>query len=141
MPYLLDTCVVSELRKPGINPGVLSWISSIDPNEAFLSVLTIGEIRSGIELHRLRNPMGAGNLERWLLGLETHYAERILPITAKVADRWGRLSPSQPLPAVDGMIAATGLEYQLIVVTRNISDFQRSGVNTLNPYSEIVTDQ
>jgi toxin FitB len=135
MPYLLDTCIVSELRKPGINPGVSAWISSINANEAFLSVLTIGEIRSGIELHRLRNPAGAGNLERWLLGLETHYAERILPITAKVADRWGRLSPSQPLPAVDGMIAATGLEFQLIVVTRNVSDFQRSGVSTLNPFS------
>jgi predicted nucleic acid-binding protein len=135
MPYLLDTCIVSELRKPGINPGVSAWISSINANEVFLSVLTIGEIRSGIELHRLRNPAGAGNLERWLLGLETHYAERILPITAKVADRWGRLSPSQPLPAVDGMIAATGLEFQLIVVTRNVSDFQRSGVSTLNPFS------
>jgi hypothetical protein len=135
MPYLLDTCIVSELRKPSINPGVSAWISSINANEAFLSVLTIGEIRSGIELHRLRNPAGAGNLERWLLGLETHYAERILPITAKVADRWGRLSPSQPLPTVDGMIAATGLEFQLIVVTRNVSDFQRSGVSTLNPFS------
>jgi predicted nucleic acid-binding protein len=135
MPYLLDTCIVSELRKPGINPGVSAWISSINANEAFLSVLTIGEIRFGIELHRLRNPAGAGNLERWLRGLETHYAERILPITAKVADRWGRLSPSQPLPAVDGIIAATGLEYQLIVVTRNVSDFQRSGVSTLNPFS------
>jgi predicted nucleic acid-binding protein len=135
MPYLLDTCIVSELRKPGINPGVSAWISSINANEAFLSVLTVGEIRSGIELHRLRNPTAAGNLERWLLGLETHYAERILPITARVADRWGRLSPSQPLPAIDGLIAATGLEYQLIVVTRNVTDFQRSGANTLNPFN------
>ena len=135
MPYLLDTCIVSELRKHGINPGVSDWISSINTNEAFLSVLTIGEIRSGIELHRLRNPTAAGNLERWLLGLETHYAERILPITARVADRWGRLSPSQPLPAIDGLIAATGLEYQLIVVTRNVTDFQRSGANTLNPFN------
>ena len=135
MPYLLDTCIVSELRKPGINPGVSAWLSSINANEAFLSVLTVGEIRSGIELHRLRNPTAAGNLERWLLGLETHYAERILPITARVADRWGRLSPSQPLPAIDGLIAATGLEYQLIVVTRNVTDFQRSGANTLNPFN------
>jgi predicted nucleic acid-binding protein len=135
MPYLLDTCIVSELRKPGVNPGVLAWISSINANEAFLSVLTIGEIRSGIELHRLKNPAGAGNLERWLLGLETHYADRILPITAKVADRWGRLSPSQPLPAIDSLIAAIGLEYQLTVVTRNVADFQRSGASTLNPFS------
>jgi len=136
MPYLLDTCIISELRKPGINPGVSAWISGINASEAFLSVLTIGEIRSGIELHRRNNPTGAGNLERWLLGLETHYAERIIPITAKVADRWGRLCPRQPLPAVDGLIAATGLEYQLVVVTRNITDFQRSGVNTLNPFSD-----
>jgi toxin FitB len=135
MPYLLDTCVVSELRKPGINPGVSAWISSINENEAFLSVLTVGEIRLGIELHRLRNPTGAGNLERWLLGLETHYAERILPITTKIADRWGRLSPRQPLPTSDGLIAATGLEHGLTVVTRNLADFQRSGVNTVNPFS------
>jgi predicted nucleic acid-binding protein len=135
MPYLLDTCVVSELRNPGINPGVSAWISSINENEAFLSVLTVGEIRLGIELHRLRNPTGAGNLELWLLGLETHYAERILPITTKIADRWGRLSPRQPLPTSDGLIAATGLEHGLTVVTRNLADFQRSGVNTVNPFS------
>jgi predicted nucleic acid-binding protein len=135
MPYLLDTCIVSELRKPGINPGVSAWISRIDPNEAFLSALTIGEVRRGIELHRHKNPSSAGNLERWLEGLETHYAERILPVNTKVADRWGRLSPLQALPAVDGLIAATALEHQLTVVTRNVADFQRSGVNTLNPFS------
>ncbi len=137
MPYLLDTCIVSELRKPLANSGVSSWISSVRADDVYLSVLTIGEIRVGIEQHRLRNPSGAGNLERWLLGLETHYAARILPITASVADRWGRLSPHQPLPAVDGLIAATGLEHQLTVVTTNIADFQRSGVNTLNPFLEL----
>jgi toxin FitB len=136
MPYLLDTCIVSELRKPLANPGVSSWVSSVRSDEVYLSVLTIGEIRTGIEQHRHKNPSGAGNLERWLLGLETHYAERILPITIRVADRWGRLSPSLPLPAIDGLIAATGLEHQLTVVTRNVADFQRSGVNTLNPFSE-----
>jgi len=135
MPYLLDTCIVSELRRTSINPGVSSWISGIRADEAYLSVLTIGEIRAGIELHRLRNPSGAGNLERWLIGLETHYAERILPITARIADRWGRLSPRQPLPASDGLIAATSLEHGLTVVTRNVVDFQRSGANTLNPFS------
>jgi toxin FitB len=135
MPYLLDTCIVSELRKPSINPGVSAWISGINANEAFLSVLTIGEIRSGIELHRLRNPSGAGNLERWLLGLETYYGERILAITAKIADRWGRLSHRQPLPVSDGLIAATAIEHKLAVLTRNVSDFQRSGVNTINPFT------
>jgi predicted nucleic acid-binding protein len=67
--------------------------------------------------------------------LESHYAERILPITTAVADRWGRLCLNQPLPASDGLIAATGIEHKLTIVTRNVSDFQRSGVNTLNPFS------
>jgi predicted nucleic acid-binding protein len=135
MPYLLDTCIVSELRKPAVNHGVSAWMSGIKADEAFLSVLTLGEIRLGIELHRLKNPAAAGSLEKWLLGLEAHYAERILPITLRVADRWGRQPQSQRLPAIDGLIAATGLEHGLTVVTRNVTDFRRSGVNTLDPFS------
>jgi predicted nucleic acid-binding protein len=121
MGYLLDTCIVSELRKKNCNPGLLAWMA--------------GEIRRGIELHRRKNPVEAGSLERWLLGLEMHYADRILPITALIADRWGRLCPQQPLPAIDGLIAATGLEHRLTVVTHNQADFRRSGVNTLDPCS------
>mgnify|MGYP001601918508 CR=1 FL=1 len=135
MAYLIDTCVVSELRKPRCNPGVAAWMAGIQPNEAFLSVLTLGEIRCGIELRRARDPAAARALERWLLGLETHYADRILPITTAITDRWGRLSPAQPLPVSDGLIAATGLEHQLTVVTRNTADFQRSGVSVLNPFT------
>ena len=135
MAYLLDTCIISELRKPACNPGVSDWMSGIQPNEAFLSVLTLGEIRRGIELHRRKSPAAAGGLERWLLGLETHYGDRILPITPAVADMWGRLSPQQPLPVTDGLLAATALESKLTVVTRNTADFARSGVSTLNPFS------
>ncbi len=135
MAYLLDTCIISELRRPSCNTGVAAWMSSIEPDEAFLSVITLGEIRRGIELHRSKDAKAAGALERWLLGLESHYAERILPITAEVADRWGRLSPNQSLPVSDGLIAATGLEHKLTVVTRNTADFQRSGVNTLDPFA------
>jgi len=112
-------------------------MAGIEPDEAFLSVLTLGEIRRGIELHRAKATKAAGALERWLLGLEAHYGERILPITAAIADRWGRLCLDQPLPVSDGLIAATGLEHKLTVVTRNVSDFQRSGVNTLNPFSSV----
>jgi toxin FitB len=138
MPYLLDTCVLSELRNAHGDAGVAAWMTGIEPDEAYLSVLTIGEIRRGIELHRTKDAKAAGALERWLLGLEAHYAERILPITTAIADRWGRLSLKQPLPVSDGLIAATGLEHKLTVVTRNIADFQRSGVNTLNPFGRSI---
>jgi hypothetical protein len=135
MPYLLDTCIISELRRKPCNAGVSAWIASVEPEELYLSVITLGEIRRGIELHRSKDPKAAGALERWLLGLEAYYAERILPISAAVADRWGRLAPHQPLPVSDGLIAALALEHKLTVVTRDVTDFQRSGVNVLNPFS------
>ena len=135
MAYLIDTCIISELRKANCNPGVAAWMASIQPDEAFLSVLTFGEIRRGIELRRLKDARAAGALERWLAGLETHYSDRILPITPPVADRWGRLALSQPLPVTDGLLAATALEHKLTIVTRNVADFQRSGANTLNPFA------
>ncbi len=134
MGYLLDTCVLSELRKPRPNAKVVAWMTGLRPDEAFLSVITLGEIRRGIELHRAKDAQAAGALERWLRGLETHYADRILPITAEVADRWGRLAPQQPLPVSDGLIAATALVHQHTLVTRNVADFERSGVNLLNPF-------
>ena len=135
MAYLIDTCVISELRKANCNPGVAAWMASIQPDEAFLSVLTLGEIRRGIEMRRPKDARAAGALERWLGGLETHYSDRILPITPAIADRWGRLSPTQPLPVTDGLLAATALEHKLKIVTRNVVDFQRSGANTLNPFA------
>ena len=135
MAYLLDTCVISELRKPHCDPSVATWMAGIQPDEVFLSVITLGEIRRGIELHRAKDTKAAGALERWLLGLESHYAERILPISSAIAERWGRLCLNQPLPVSDGLIAATGLEHKLTIVTRNVFDFEFSGVNTLNPFS------
>lgn len=135
MAYLIDTCIISELRKPHCNQGVAAWMVNIQPDEAFLSVLSLGEIRRGIELRRPKDAKAAGALERWLLGLEAHYTERILPITAAISDGWGRLCLKQPLPVTDGLIAATALQHKLTVVTRNTADFQRSGVNTLNPFS------
>ena len=134
MAYLLDTCVLSELRKKNAHPAVLGWMQTIRPADVFLSVLTLGEIRRGIERQRLKNPTAAIHLENWLLGLETHYADRLLPITAAIADRWGRLSLHQPLPVADGLLAATGLEHHLTLVTRNTPDFDRSGIPLINPW-------
>jgi predicted nucleic acid-binding protein len=134
MAYLIDTCVLSELRKPNPDAGVTAWIAKIHPDEAYLSVLTLGEIRRGIELKRAKDQTSARALERWLNGLEAHYADRILPVTADIADRWGRLSPHQPLSVADGLIAATALEHKLTAVTRNTEDFARAGVNLLNPF-------
>ena len=135
MAYLIDTCVISELRKASCNAGVAEWMAEIQPEEVYFSVLTLGEIRRGIELHRVKDAKAAGALERWLVGLEAHYAERILPITSAIDDRWGRLPPTQPLQTTDGLIAATGIEHKLVIVTRNTADFKRSGVSTLNPFT------
>lgn len=109
-------------------------MARVSPQEQYLSVITLGEIRRGVEQRRLKDPRAATELERWLLALQTHHAEKVLPITHQVAERWGRISPKQPLPTADGLIAATALENDLVVVTRNTADFERSGVETLNPF-------
>jgi toxin FitB len=135
MGYLVDTNVLSEFRKKERgDANVAAWLSGVQPDELFMSVLTLGEIRRGIELLRKRDPVSARHLGGWLAGLETHYGDRILPITPAIADRWGRLSPDQPLPVVDGLLAATAIEHNLTIVTRNTNDFIRSGANTINPF-------
>ena len=135
MGYLVDTNILSELRKrERVDARVAAWLATVPPDELFVSVLSLGEIRRGIELIRRRDPASARALDKWLNGLEAHYADRILPISPAIADRWGRLSPDQPLPVTDGLLAATGIEHKLTIVTRNVDDFRRSGVNTLNPF-------
>jgi len=135
MSYLVDTNVLSELRKKQrCDANVAAWLASVRPDELFVSVLSLGEIRRGIELLNRRDPASAGVLDKWLAGLEAHYSDRILPITAAIADRWGRLSPDKPLPVSDGLIAASCIEHRLTIVTRNTDDFLRSGVSTFNPF-------
>lgn len=135
MSYLVDTNILSELRKGGrCDPHVSAWLDGVRPAELFVSVLSLGEIRRGIELLRRRDPTAAGSLDRWLRGLEAHYTDRVLAVSAAIADRWGRLAPTQPLPVCDGLLAATCIEHDLTMVTRNAGDFARSGVPTLNPF-------
>jgi toxin FitB len=135
MAYLLDTNVVSELRKTAPNPYVLAWHQRERRAEAYISTLVIGEIRQSIERVRPRDPTQADALERWLVGLVPAYRDRILPVTVEVAEEWGRLNAlPQPLPAVDGLMAATAKVHRLNLVTRNVVDVARAGVPVVNPF-------
>ena len=138
--YLLDTNIISEIRKGSrANPNLLTWFQASREEELFLSVLVLGEIRSGVERIRPRDPAQAQALERWLLDLEANFADRIIPISAATADRWGRLSAGDPPSVVDCLIAATALENDLTLVTRNTDDVKRTGVKLLNPFERART--
>jgi toxin FitB len=130
--WLLDTNVVSELRKGG-DRGVSRWAAGRE-DEAWLSVLTVGEIRRGIELGRRRDEAAARHLDVWLQGLLGAFESRILPVDARVAEVWGRLNVPDPLPTVDGLLAATALVHDLTFVTRNVKDVAGTGVRLLNPF-------
>jgi predicted nucleic acid-binding protein len=136
MSYLLDTNVVSELRKgKHANVKVRAWFGAVDDAAVYLSVLVIGELRQGIEGIRRRDAATAAQLERWLGELVQRHAERVLPVDAAVADRWGRLNVPDPVPVVDGMLAATALVHSLTLVSRNIRDVRRTGVRHLDPFA------
>lgn len=133
--YLLDTNVVSELRKgERANPNVRAWFRAAAEDELFVSVLVLGEVRCGIERVRASDPAQARALERWLKVLETDYVDRALPVTAAISDRWGRLSAIDPSSTIDCLMAATALENDLTLVTRNVPDVARTGVNLLDPF-------
>lgn len=132
--YLIDTNVISELRRPKRSPSVVAWFSSVASENLFLSALTLGELRRGVEILRFKDPTAATSLDRWLEGIQTEFSDRILVIDEAVADQWSRLSVRQPLPSIDGLLAATASVHGLTMVTRNTSDFERSGVMLLNPF-------
>lgn len=136
MSFLLDTNVVSELRKgTRANEGVRRWFADVAEDDLFLSVLVAGELRQGVERLRRRDLDSAERLDRWLLDLLDGYADRILPVNQRVADLWGRLNVPDPLPAVDGLLAATALVHDLTLVTRNTRDVERSGARLLDPFT------
>jgi len=135
--YLLDTNILSETRKRKAATGVTDWIAATPPELLHVSVLTLGEIEHGIMRIRGRGDHGqALGLERWLREVELGFADRVLPVTLPVASAWGRQQHSQPLPVIDGLIAATAKVNGLTVVTRNAKDFERSGVQVLNPFGD-----
>jgi predicted nucleic acid-binding protein len=133
--YLLDTNVVSEIRKGArANGAVMQWISDVKEEDLHLSVLVVGELRQGVERLRTRDAASAERLDRWLRRLAEGYEGRILPVDESVAQVWGRLNVPDPLPAVDGLLAATALVHDLTLVTRNKRDVARTGARLLNPF-------
>jgi predicted nucleic acid-binding protein len=132
--YLLDTVVLSELRKSRRNPGVVNWIETVVPTDLYLSIVTIAEIERGIERQRKINPGFAVELAKWLDLTIRLYAERILALDIGIARRWGQLSAIIGNNSLDLAIAATALEHGLTVVTRDVGDFERAQVAIFNPF-------
>jgi hypothetical protein len=131
--YLLDTNVVSELRKPRPHGGVLAWLQGVDDKDLFLSAVTIGEIQAGIELTREQDEAKAAEIEAWLEQVAASYA--VLPMDATAFRVWARLMHRRSDTLIeDAMIAATALVHGLTVVTRNVADFKAFGVPVLDPF-------
>jgi predicted nucleic acid-binding protein len=138
MTYLLDTNVVSELRKRQPDPRVLAWYGGIASADLFISVLTVGEIRLGIERLRRKDITQADLLEQWLQGMQVTYADHIVDVDADIAEQWGRLNVPDPLPVIDGLIAASAKARGWTLVTRNTADVARCGVPVINPFDPPV---
>ena len=135
MSYLIDTNIISEVRKGDkADSKVLTWWNEVDDDELWISALVLGEIRQGIERSRQRDPAKAKALEHWLGTLTRHFHDRALPVDPVVAEVWGRLNGPRPLPVIDSLLAATALVHDLTLVTRNTADIKSTGVAILNPW-------
>ena len=136
MGYLLDTNVLSELRKGSrCDERVRAWAISARGERHCISILSLGEIRKGIEILRRKAPDQCPAFEQWLMLIQAEYSREILPVTEEIAGRWGRLMAEQTLPVLDSLIAATALEHGLVVATRNTQDFTATGVAVVNPFA------
>ncbi|NBC27691.1 MAG: PIN domain-containing protein [Bacteroidetes bacterium] len=139
MSYLIDTCCISELVKKKPNPNVVKWFTDQDELSMYLSVITFGELRKGIE--KLPDSKKKKELNRWLKeDLNQRFKNRILDITIEEVNKWGEIlaateKDGRPLPAIDSLIAATALVHDLSVVTRNTQDMEGSGVEVINPWT------
>ncbi len=140
MSYLLDTNCISEPTREKPEPRVLSWLEAVDESQLYLSVLTLGEIRKGASA--LPESRRRSHLEVWLESqVKVRFSGRILPITDDIAERWGWLAAEakitgRSLPVIDGLLAATALHHNLVLVSRNVTDFLVTRVPILNPWME-----
>lgn len=133
--YLLDTMVISELRKKNVNSGFHNWFIAVDEHNLFLSAITIGEIRKGIYLKGKQDQVAAQILTKWLEYIIKNFSERILPISQDIASIWGEISARIGNSGIDNLIAATAIYHNLTVVTRNVRHFQETGALYLNPWT------
>lgn len=131
--YLIDTNVLSEMRRPRPNPAVARWIAVTPDDTLFVSVVTLGELQAGVEMTRERDPAKASEIEGWIDALAA--TQNILPMTGTIFRKWTQLMHNRPPHLIeDAMIAATALVQGLTVATRNLRDFDRLGVATFNPF-------
>jgi predicted nucleic acid-binding protein len=134
--YLIDTNVISELRKGRrCNRHVADWFAAVPADDIFLSVLTIGELRKGVEVIRRQDEKSASTLEHWVRATVRNYRERILAVDQAVAEEWGLMNVPQPLPVIDSLLAATAKVHGLTFATRNTDDVIRTGVHVFNPFA------
>lgn len=135
MSYLIDTNIISEVRKGArCETHVSAWYASIKDEDLFLSTLVLGEIRKSVELARPRDAGKAAALERWLREVEVAFDGRVLGIDNAASDQWGRMGAIRPAPVIDGLLAATALTNGLTLVTRNDRDVAGLGATVLNPF-------
>lgn len=136
MSFLVDTCTLSELVRPRPYRRVVDWFEAVPQEALFISTLTLGEIRKGVEL--LPDGRRRSRITAWLeIQLPAWFEDRVLAIDAGVADEWGRMMAhiERPVPAIDGLMAATALRHRLTVVTRNVRDFEVTGAELLDPWN------
>lgn len=134
MRFLVDTNVLSEARKPRRDKNVSRWLDAAAQSDLYLSVASVTEIQNGVTLARRRQPDFARVLDEWLATIIELYGDRILPVTVPIARRWGALSAALGHRELDLVIAATALEHELVVASRNTDDFVPAGVAVLNPF-------
>jgi predicted nucleic acid-binding protein len=136
--FLLDTNVLSEIRKGSrrARPEVWKWWLGMQGQELFLSVMTLGEIRKGIDRLGARDALQTLVLERWLGEVKNEFQQRLIEVTPDIAEWWGRLQAIRSLPDVDALLAASALHHDLTLVTRNEADFAGLGIRVFNPFQD-----
>jgi toxin FitB len=138
--FLLDTNVISEIRKrERADANVALWVARTPVKDIGTSVVVLAEIRRGVELKRRSDPKQAVAFDRWYAQMRTRLGDRILPIDEPIAEAWARLGLPDPLPLVDGLLAATAMVHGLTLVTRNVSDVARTGVSVMDPFADAAS--